>query len=240
MFWTADEPAIELDGRQYPLRIKRLRQAKRMSLRADTVRGEIRVTGPMRLRTGEALAFAKSRQSWLMQRFAAAADAVPLVAGSTIAFCGEPYRIVHDDAQGRGVLIDGDRMIVGGPEIHVGARIERWMRTEARERMAADLTHYCAVAGQPVPDLSVGDARSRWGSCSSQGHIRMGWRLVMAPPAVRRSVVAHEVAHLVHMDHSPRFYALLDALFEGDRKACDMWLKSHGTGLHMIGARRAA
>lgn len=236
MFWKTDAPRIEVDGRSYPLRIKRLAQAKRMSLRADPVRGEIKVSGPAHLRTAEALAFARSRRTWLAERFAAAAAPVRLEPGASIGYCGEPLEIVHDPAGGRGVRIDGEHLHVGGPPELAGKRVERWLRREAKRLMAQDLAFYCARAGCDHPDLSIGDARSRWGSCSSRGHIRLGWRLVMAPPAIRRSVVAHEVAHLIHMNHSPRFYALLDEIFEGDRKSCDAWLKTHGGGLHMIGA----
>ncbi len=240
MFWKADAPTVEVDGRVYPLRIKRLAQARRMSLRADPVRGEVKVTGPMRLRTAEALTFARSRRAWLAGRFAAATDAVHLEPGATVGYCGEPLEIVHDNRAGRGVTTDGELLRVGGPREYAGARVERWLRHEARRLMAEDLAFYCTRARCDVPKLSIGDARSRWGSCSSRGHIRLGWRLVMAPPVIRRSVVAHEVAHLIHMDHSPRFYALLDAIFEGDRRACDAWLKAHGTGLHMVRARAAA
>ncbi len=236
MFWKTDAPTLDVGGRVYPLRIKRLAQARRMSLRADPVRGEIKVTGPIRLGTAEALAFAKSRRPWLAERFAAAAEPVRLEPGATIGFCGEPLEIVHDACIVRGVTVDGECLRVGGPPEHAAARVERWLRREAKRLMADDLAFYCARAACDLPRLSIGDARSRWGSCSSRGHIRLGWRLVMAPRAVRRSVVAHEVAHLTHMDHSPRFYALLDSLFEGDRKACDGWLKKHGSGLHMIGA----
>lgn len=236
MFWSTEEPTVEIDGQIYPLRIRRMAQARRMSLRADPVRGEVTISGPTRLRTAEALAFARSRHDWLAQRFAAAAQPVALDAGSTIGFCGDPVEIVHDPGHGRIVSLCDDRLLVGGPPEHVATRVERWLRREARRLMADDLSFYCARAGCAVPKLSIGDARSRWGSCSSHGHIRMGWRLVMAPHAVRRSVVAHEVAHLTHMDHSARFYALLDRIFDGDRKSCDAWLKAHGTGLHMIGA----
>jgi len=78
----------------------------------------------------------------------------------------------------------------------------------------------------------LSNARRRWGSCAATGAIRINWRLVMAPDAVRRSVVAHEVAHLVHFDHSPRFHALLGELFEGDIKAANLWLKREGRGLY--------
>ena len=98
--------------------------------------------------------------------------------------------------------------------------------------MAEDLAQYCARAGRPVPELRLSRASRRWGSCSGKGCIRLNWRLVQAPDAVRRSVVAHEVAHLVHFDHSPAFRALLAALFEGDLTAADGWLRTEGRSLY--------
>lgn len=109
---------------------------------------------------------------------------------------------------------------------------------QAREVYLADLSEYCDRAQCDIPSLSIGDARRRWGSCSGKQAIRLNWRLIMAPPMVRRSVVAHEVAHLKHMNHSKDFYAHLDVVFEGDRKAADRWLKTHGNSLHLVGAKR--
>jgi predicted metal-dependent hydrolase len=109
------------------------------------------------------------------------------------------------------------------------------LQAEARRVFAEEIAHYCTKADEPVARLSLGDPRSRWGSCSTRGTISLSWRLIMAPPHVRRSVVAHEVAHIRHMDHSKAFYAWLDELYEGDRKAADRWLKMHGTGLQRVG-----
>jgi predicted metal-dependent hydrolase len=131
--------------------------------------------------------------------------------------------------------VEGRELHLGGPEDMVEARILRWLKAQARSIFAKEIAHYCRKAGEPVPTLSLGDPRSRWGSCSSRGTISLSWRLVMAPAYVRRSVIAHEVAHIRHMDHSPAFYAWLDELFEGDRKVADRWLKMHGTGLQRVG-----
>ncbi len=116
-------------------------------------------------------------------------------------------------------------------------RLKKWLRTGAQPLMAADLVHYCSVAAVDAPPIRLSRAQRRWGSCSSSGTVRINWRLIMAPSAGRRSVVAHEVAHLTHMNHSPAFYGELDRIFEGDRKAADRWLKDHGMGLHLIGAK---
>jgi hypothetical protein len=98
--------------------------------------------------------------------------------------------------------------------------------------MTEDLAFYCERAAQPLAKLLLSSAQRRWGSCARGGTIRMNWRLVMAPAEVRRSVVAHEVTHLVHFDHSPAFHALLDELYEGDMRAANRWLKRHGRGLY--------
>ena len=95
-----------------------------------------------------------------------------------------------------------------------------------------DLTHYCAQAGHQVPRLALSRAQRRWGSCASDGSIRINWRLIMAPDFVRRSVVAHEVAHMTHFDHSPAFHAHLGTLFEGDVGAANRWLKRNGRSLY--------
>jgi len=78
----------------------------------------------------------------------------------------------------------------------------------------------------------LSNARRRWGSCAADGAIRINWRLIMAPDFVRRSVVAHEVAHLVHFNHSPAFHACLKGLFDGDLAAADSWLKREGRSLY--------
>jgi predicted metal-dependent hydrolase len=98
--------------------------------------------------------------------------------------------------------------------------------------MEADLLHYCTAAEVAAPRLRLSRARRRWGSCSSDGTVRINWRLVQAPDHVRRSVVAHEVAHLVHFDHSREFYALFARIFDGDATAADKWLKTQGRSLY--------
>tara|TARA_A100001037_G_scaffold154992_1_gene139668 strand:- start:424 stop:780 length:357 start_codon:yes stop_codon:yes gene_type:complete len=113
----------------------------------------------------------------------------------------------------------------------MSARLKRWMQGEARTLFADDVDFYASRAGIAAPQFALSNARRRWGSCSSNGTIRFNWRLVQAPDAVRRSVVAHETAHRVHFDHSPRFHALLGELFEGDLVQAEGWLKAHGPQL---------
>ena len=129
--------------------------------------------------------------------------------------------------------VAGDRVIrLGGPADGLNTRIQRWLQAEARVLFADDLAHYAGRAGVPMPSLALSSAKARWGSCSAGGTVRLNWRLIMAPDPVRRSVVAHEVTHLLHFDHSPRFHAALGDLFEGDLGAANRWLKADGRSLY--------
>jgi predicted metal-dependent hydrolase len=233
------DPVVDIEGEAVPVRIRRNPRARRISMRADAVKREIRITMPTYAPTKAAMDFVAQKRNWIALRLHSAPPAATLHPGDTVAFAGEPHRIVWNSAASRTVRAthgeDGHELHLGGPEERVADRILRWMKVQARAIFAADITEYCGRAGEPIPTLSLGDPRSRWGSCSSRGTISLSWRLVMAPPHVRRSVIAHEVAHMRHMDHSPAFYAWLDELFEGDRKAADRWLKMHGTALQRVG-----
>ena len=108
---------------------------------------------------------------------------------------------------------------------------EAWYRSQARRRLTViaeqqgerlDLTGWSRIR--------IGDQRSRWGSCSSRGTLSFSWRLVMAPSWVAEYVVVHELCHLRHMDHSPRFWRLLDGAFPHRRRA-QRWLRLHGAEL---------
>ena len=231
---------ICLDGKSYPLQIRRSKQARSIIVSADTVKRVVCLTMPVYASEDQALRFARSKSGWLNARFAEAVPPVPVEHGSQIAFLGEPHIIRWSPDFARAPLLGEGEIRLGGPQEHVETRILRWLKAQARTVYADDLAFYCERAGTDLPKLAVGDARRRWGSCSGRKSIRLSWRLVMAPPHVRRSVVAHEVAHLTHMDHSPRFYALLDRIFESDRRVADRWLKQHGRGLHMVGVEQPA
>lgn len=226
------DPQVEVAGRVLPVVLRRTAQAKRMTMRLAPDGSEVRITLPPWGRTAEALDFAQQRAGWLAGQLAAVPAAVALGHGSALPYLGIARIIHHDPAAPRRVRVDEDRLHVGGPGESLAPRLSRWLHGEARRLMAEDLVHYCAVADQPVRRLMLSSARRRWGSCAHDGTIRINWRLIMAPAFVRRSVVAHEVAHLVHFDHSPAFHAFLDAIYEDDIRAANRWLKREGRQLH--------
>lgn len=229
----SDQPLqVEIGGRLVPLALRRTPSARRMTMRLAPDGSEVRITLPRWGRSAEALQFARSKADWLNAQFNALPQAAALANGTNLNFLGEALALRHDPATSRRVTLGEGELRVGGPAESLAPRLTRWMQGEARRLLTQDLSYYCLRAEVPVPRLMLSSAQRRWGSCARDGTIRLNWRLVMAPPAVRRSVVAHEVTHLIHFDHSPRFHALLETIYEGDIRAANRWLKREGRGLY--------
>ncbi|MEJ2407955.1 MAG: M48 family metallopeptidase [Novosphingobium sp.] len=227
------EPTVEVAGRALPVMIRRLERARRMTMRLAPDGSEVRISMPRWARTAEALAFAQSRHDWLARQIAAVPPAVTLGHGAELPFRGRILQLVHAPKAPRSPTVTEDALHLGGPETSLETRLLRWLRGEALELLTADLAGYCERAGQPARRMALSNARRRWGSCAPDGSIRINWRLIMAPDMVRRSVVAHEVAHLVHFDHSPAFHHCLKELFEGSVHEANRWLKAHGRSLYL-------
>ncbi|WAT17587.1 DUF45 domain-containing protein [Aurantiacibacter sp. MUD11] len=230
------DPAIEIDGRTLPIAIRRHARAKRLTMRLAPDGSEVRITLPTWGRTLDALAFARARHDWLAVQLAKVPKPARIAHGEIVAYRGEELQIAWHASAGRKPVLDGSELRVGGPADRLAGRVQRWLEGEALRLASDDLAFYCDRAELPQPDLRLSRAQRRWGSCSGDNKrgrcIRINWRLVMAPDLVRRSVVAHEVAHLVHFDHSPAFHALLGNLFDGRIEDADGWLKREGRSLY--------
>lgn len=226
------DPEIELGGTRVPIVLKRMRHARRLTLRLAPDGSEVRITLPAWAEGREAIAFAHSRAGWLAEQLARMPQRAAPAPGGELRYRGGTLRLDWDARHPRRPAIEGEDLRIGGPEPGLEARLRRWLENEALRLAEADMREYCQVAGlDPVP-IGLTRAQRRWGSCSDKSRIRINWRLVQAPDFVRRSVVAHEVAHLVHFDHSPAFHALLARIFEGEIAAADRWLKEHGRSLY--------
>jgi len=237
--WLRDDrqpQVVAIGGREVPVAIRRHARAQRLTMRLAPDGSEVRITLPPWGRTADALVFARSRREWLERQIAAIPSAAPPAPGGALTYRGERLAIEWGAQHPRTPRLAQGRILLGGAEDAVPARLRRWLEGEALRLAGEDLGFYCARAGVPTPALALSRAQRRWGSCSkSAGRgeaVRINWRLVQAPDAVRRSVVAHEVAHLLHFDHSPSFHALLARLYEGDLAAADRWLRQEGRGLY--------
>jgi predicted metal-dependent hydrolase len=218
-----------------PIRISRLKRSRRLRLRVDHESGLLKLTMPWRHSAKAALDWVAGQRPWIERQLASAPPGLPLCDGAIIAVEGAPTRITHQAGARRGVRVEGERLLVGGPVESLPAAVERWLRALARERLSAQTAAIAAAAGVNVRSVSVGDPVSRWGSCSSSGAIRFSWRLILAPPEVLRFVVAHEVAHRLHMDHSPAFKAAEERLFGAPVAAARSELRRLGPTLRAVG-----
>ena len=206
-----------------------------MRLAVDPRDGAVKLTLPRRAALGPALKWAESQRVWVEQALAKLPAHEVLGPGSVIPFEGRDLAIEWRAGGSRTVKREHDRLVVGGPEEMVQARVLRWLRAEAARRLDAETRAVAAQAGVTVGRVRVGDPRSRWGSCSSSGDIAYSWRLILMPPAVREATVAHEVAHRLHMHHGPEFHAEVERLLGRAPKAERAWLKAHGAAMHRIG-----
>lgn len=223
---------IELNGETVPIIVTRRKTAKRLTLRLAPDGREVRITLPTWAHGNEAIAFAHARADWLARIHAGIPRGAAPDAGAQVLYRARPLTIAWQPRAPRRPVVSGAELVLGGSRESLPTRIRAWLEREGLALFEADMAEYCAAAGlDPVP-VALSRAQRRWGSCSDKRRIRINWRLVQAPDFVRRSVVAHEVAHLVHFDHSPAFHALLGRIYEGDIRAADLWLKEHGRSLY--------
>jgi len=220
-----------------PIDIRPMRNARRLRLRFDDASGTLKLTCPWRTSRRSALSWALDQREWIDAQLARAEPGEPFEPGATIPLEGEEVRLVWDPNARRTPLLADGELRCGGPREGFARRIELFIKRRALELMSGEVADYAAAAGTTAKSVSVGDAGTRWGSCSSQGRIRLSWRLILAPPAVRRYVVAHEVAHLVHLDHSAKFKALEARLYGSGVSEAKALLRRAGPRLKRIGRR---
>jgi len=238
MWSTARSEAALEAALPVPIDIRPMRSARRMRLRFDEASGALKLTCPWRTSRRSALAWALDQRDWIDAQLARAEASEPFAPGATIPIEGEDVQIVWDAAAPRTPVHRDSELRVGGPVSGIGRRIELFLKRRALDVMGEEVREYSKAAGVTASSVSVGDAGTRWGSCSSQGKIRLSWRLILAPPNVRRFVVAHEVAHLVHLDHSARFKALEARLYGPGLSEAKAELRKVGPRLRRLGRRR--
>ncbi|MEN8196555.1 MAG: SprT family zinc-dependent metalloprotease [Pseudomonadota bacterium] len=229
-------PALKLDigGRSVPVTVRRSARARRISLRIDTATHTVILVLPKRATLEAGLRFAGEKTVWLQNRLAVLPAPVSFARGVSIPLRGAPHRIRHRPDSRAGVWLEDGEIHVSGAEAHLPRRLTDWLKAEARREITPRARDKAVVVDLPVARVSVREARSRWGSCSSAGNLSFSWRLILAPEIVLDYVVAHEVAHLVHMNHGEDFWALCATLTPRMEEA-KTWLRRHGNQLHRYG-----
>jgi predicted metal-dependent hydrolase len=213
---------------------RRSRRARRMSLRIDPAGGAVVVTLPMRATRKAGMALLMGHADWVADRLAALPDAITFADGATVPVCGVPHRIRHaPGARGAAFLLQQELHVTGAAEF-LPRRVTDFLRQEAKRRLGALALAKAGLIGTVPKRVTVKDTKSRWGSCAPDRSLALSWRLVMAPPFVQDYVVAHEVAHLRHMNHGKQFWALVDELTPHTKTAIP-WLRAEGARLLRIG-----
>ena len=201
----------------------------------DERRGRLRLTVPARTSRRAALEWARGQAAWVEAQVALIQPGEPFLPGAAIPFDGASLRLEWNCEGPRAPSLDDGALIVGGPLDRFSDRVERWLRETARRVLTEETAAIADRGGIRAGPVAVGDASTRWGSCSASGAIRYNWRLILASPHVRRFVVAHEVAHRVHLDHGARFHALEAELYGGDVAAARLELRRLGPRLKRVG-----
>ncbi len=150
--------------------------------------------------------------------------------GESFTYLGKEYPLhITDDMYGK--LIFEDRFILAA-KYHPKAKrlFEKWYKEEAFSVLSRQCRAYAERMGVKYKSLSLSGAKKRWGSCSAKGTLRFNWRLVMAPLEILDYVVVHELAHLRELNHSKKYWAVVENVYPAFRTA-RQWLKHHGARL---------
>ena len=204
-----------------------------LTLRLDDRLGQLVLTTPPGMSERRLRAFLNDQSDWIDARLSEVAERPRVHCGGQILWCGQPHTLVFDASAPRRVVVAGGRVTVGGPCEMAPARLEAHMRKVARSHFTALAQEAADALGTRFSRLGIGDMKSRWASCSCSAGLKFSFRLMMAPSDVQQYVAVHEVAHLLEMNHSPRFWAHVERVIP-NWKPRRNWLKTHGRQLQQM------
>jgi predicted metal-dependent hydrolase len=218
--------------------LRRHPRARNYTLRVGSPSAAPVLTMPARGSLAEARAFLDRNAGWLVNQMGKLPPVQPIEDGATIPVRGEAHVIRHVSA-GRGTVTtvmngEGPILLVPCRPEYLRRRVVDYLKREARRDIERAAFRHAMVLGVRIKAIRLRDQTSRWGSCTATGHLSFSWRLIMAPPFVLDYLAAHEVAHLHEMNHSPRFWHLVESLCP-KTTAARAWLNSEGVRLHAIG-----
>lgn len=233
-----DSEVIALEGagrgEALAVKVRRNARARKLRLRIDRLSGIPVLSVPVGTPRRVARQFVVENRAWLTRELARLGARIRLEPDARFPLRGELVSIAHAPENGRQVRELADRLCVGGPVEFVENRIMRWLKDRANDELALMSHRHASRLGLSLAYVGVREMRSRWGSASANRRLRFSWRLIFAPPHVADYVAAHEVAHLVELNHSPAFWAVVEDLY-GDHRKARRWLRRNGPDLLRIG-----
>lgn len=229
MFGLRKKAPVEAPAEIAGIRVKPSSRARRMSLKVDPKIGDIVLIWSPGASERTALNFIESNRGWIEQHRRRLPPPRRFAEGEVIPVYGRDFRIVRKEGRGTAQLREGELVIHGRPE-HLARRVKDFLKETAKDVLADIAAQKQDELGLKTKEIRVIDPKTRWGSCAPDGRLMFSWRLIMAPPEVLDYLVAHEVAHRVHMNHSRKFWALCASL-TNNAAASRRWLRKNGNTL---------
>jgi len=196
----------------------RLRRSRRRTIGLAIDQRGLRVGAPLQARLGDIETLIREHGQWVLDKLAdwrnrAAPERLAITEGTVIFALGAALTVtVTPGSRQRWLFSDPKLHLFVPPAVEARIVLEKALRDKARTIFAERLAHYAPRLGVPAPPLRISAARTRWGSCSHHGGIALNWRLILMPMPVVDYVVSHELAHLREMNHSPRFWSVVEQL----------------------------
>ncbi len=219
------------------IKVVHSKRARRLALRLDSKERVVRLTIPAGVSMRKAQNFAEEHDGWITEQLAALPSTTPFVHGAKIPVLGQLRRVeitLDDTVKRTSIVLDGKVLRVKTNKDDPSARITRFLKKLSKETLTQLSEEKAAEIDKTISSITVRDTKTRWGSCSEDGSISYSWRLIFAPYEAMDYVVAHEVAHLEHMDHSKRFWSLCTKLSD-DYVEGKYWMQNHGKELMAFG-----
>ncbi len=228
----------QLGDRHLGVTFRRNPRAKRTTLRVDAIKERLLVTLPQRTPEDNAWDLIKQAEPWIIKQLEKGIKPTPFAPDMDIPVFGEPHRIrfqpfdsisIEHDQHSKAIVIKGYTSQV------IPTLMMDWLWQQIQEYTEEKVDFLAQQIGKTVNVVNIKDLNSRWGSCSSRNNISLSWRLVFAPHNVIDYVCAHEVAHLKEMNHSPRFWSIVEQ-FCPEHQELRAWLRKNSALLHSYGA----
>lgn len=233
---------VDHAGETHRVQIKRVATARRFTLRVRAATRDAVLTMPPRGSLPRARLFVERHAAWIGVRLQRLPAPTPFGPGAVIPLRGIPHEISHrPSARGTVWVEAGDEALgrpptlcVSGQAPFVARRVQDFLMRQARADLIEAVARHTAALAVTARRVTLRDTTTRWGSCSSSGALNFSWRLIMAPSHVLDYLAAHEVAHLLQMNHSDAFWTIVARLVP-DYARAEAWLKVHGVGLMRFG-----
>ncbi len=208
-------------------------RSRRLTLRIDKKDRIAVLSIPKYCSRKKAVSFVESHQDWILDNLRKIPELKTFQDKDEISIFGKTYQIIHSNIRGGTYLDKKDKILyVSGGREFLHRRVKDFIKKIAQEEFTKRSHELADKIDKKVNNVFIKDTKSRWASCSSLNNINYSWRLALAPEYVIRYIVAHEVSHLKHHDHSPYFWALVEYLEENANKGRE-WLVENGHQLYI-------